>query len=87
VVVLWFDLLLLSFVSKHIMWWYYGLIFLFVLSVSKHYVVVFWLELSLLSSVTEHNMLSYNGWVCSCRPWVCTIYGRIMVWFVIVVSQ
>ena len=48
--------------------------------------VVLWLGLSLLSSVSKHNIWSYYGWVCRCcRLSVNTIYGRIMVGFVVVV--
>ena len=55
-------------------------------SVSKQYMVVLWLDLSLLLSVSKHNMWSYYGWVCRCcRLSVNTIYGRIMVGFVVVV--
>ena len=59
--------------SKHIWSYYIGL-------------VVLWLGLSLLSSVSKHNTWSYYGWVCRCcRLSVNTIYGRIMVGFVVVV--
>ena len=43
--------------------------------------------LSLLS-VSKHKMWSYYGWVCRCcRLSVSTIYGRIMIGFVVVVCQ
>ena len=45
--------------------------------------VVLWLGLS-LSSVSKHNIWSYYGWVCRCHLSVNTIYGRIMVGFVVV---
>ena len=47
--------------------------------------VVLWLGLS-LSSVSKHNIWSYYGWICRCCCLsVNTIYGRIMVGFVVVV--
>jgi hypothetical protein len=46
------------------------------------------LGLSFLSSVSKDNMWLYYGWICRCcRPSVNTICGRIMVGFVVVVSQ
>jgi hypothetical protein len=49
-------------------------------------VVVLWLGLSLLLSVSKHNIWSYYGWVCRCcHLSVNTIYGHIMVGFVVVV--
>ena len=48
--------------------------------------VVLWLGLSLLLSVSKHNIWSYYGWVCRCcHLSVNTIYGHIMVGFVVVV--
>ena len=47
--------------------------------------VVLWLGLSLLSSVSKHNIWSYYGWVCRHLS-VNTIYGHIMVGFVVAVS-
>ena len=96
------GLMLLSF-SKHNIWSYYGWIFRCRLSVNTiygriivgfvvvvcqqtQYMVVLWLDLS-LSSVSKHNIWSYYGWVCRCRLSVNTIYGRIMVGFVVVVCQ
>ena len=47
--------------------------------------VVLWLGLSLLLSVSKHNIWSYYGWVCRCcHLSVNTIYGHIMVGFVVV---
>ena len=49
---------------------------------------ILWLGLSFLSSVSKDNMWLYYGLVCCCFcPSVSTICGRIMVGFVIVVSQ
>ena len=49
--------------------------------------VVFWLDLSLLSSISRKNMWSYYGWVRRSCHLVNTICGRVMVGFVVVVSQ
>ena len=60
-----------------------------VVSQSTQYVVVLWLGLPLLPSLSKHTMWPNYGWVCRCcRQSVKTIFGRIMVVFVVVdVSQ
>ena len=69
--VLWLGLLLLSFVSKHNMWWYYGLgcrcCRPSVNTACGRNKVCF-----LLSSISKHNIWSYYGWVYICRQLVNT---------------
>ena len=99
-VVLWLGLSLVSSVSKHNRWSYYGWVCRALSSFSKHNIVILWLGLSLLSSVNKHNTWSYYVWVCRCclwlyYDWVCrcclpsinTICGSIMDGFVGVVVR
>ena len=103
-VALWLGLSLFLSVSKHNMWWKYGWVCCsgrpavntiyggimvgFVVDVISQQVAL-WLGLSLFLSVSKHNMWWKYGWVCcSGRPAVNTIYGGIMVGFVVdVISQ
>jgi hypothetical protein len=84
--VLYLGFSLLSSVSKHNMWWYYGWFCLrfhqSVNTICDHNR----LDLSLLSCVSKNQYVDVLYWVSRCcLPSVSTTCGRIMVGFVVVV--
>ena len=79
-VVIWLDLLLLSYVSKHNIWSYYDWVYCCCRPSVSTICGRIMIGLSLLSSVSKHTMWSYYDWVYCCfRSSLNAICGRIMI--------
>ena len=91
--VLWLGLSLLSSISKHNMWSYYGWVCVRCrLSVNIQcgrimigFIVVSKQNMSLSLSVSKHIKWWFYGWVFVVI--VNTICSRVMIWFIVVVRQ